>query len=85
MKFSFDEKTGIYNLQISDKTIVDSELKQNLIIDYDENGKVIGIEILPFNAEEIALGHKLSKSQHSRENSNWLNNKPEIYTDANIL
>jgi uncharacterized protein YuzE len=55
MKFFFDEQTGTYALVLSEAKIIDSELKKNLVINYGADGQVIGLEILPFDAEGLAL------------------------------
>ena len=57
MQFYFDEQTGVYNIQFSTATIEDSELKQNLVIDYDKNGKIVGLEVFPFNIEKKPRDH----------------------------
>ena len=51
MQFTFDQKSGVYYIQLSDKKVVDSDVKKNLVIDYDRDGEVVGIEILPFDAQ----------------------------------
>ncbi|MFH1546522.1 MAG: DUF2283 domain-containing protein [Patescibacteria group bacterium] len=51
MQFTFDQKSGVYYIQLSGKKVVDSDVKKNLVIDYDRNGEVVGIEILPFDAQ----------------------------------
>jgi uncharacterized protein YuzE len=43
----YDKEVDILVIRISDKKIVDSdELRKGIILDYDENGNVVKIEIL---------------------------------------
>ena len=51
MQFTFDQKSGVYYIQLSSKKVVDSDVKKNLVIDYDRDGEVVGIEILPFDTQ----------------------------------
>ena len=47
MKFSFDKETDSLYLKFNDKSGVDSiVIKDDYIADVDENGKIVGIEIL---------------------------------------
>ena len=63
INISYDEETDILDIKFSNNKIIDSEINEasGLIVDYDENNKMIGIEILSFskktsqNAELQAL------------------------------
>lgn len=48
MKIHFDEKADAVYIQLNDrKKIIDSqEVERNVILDFDSDGKVVGIEIL---------------------------------------
>ena len=47
MNIKFDKETDIVYLRFTDAEIVESdEEKPGIIIDYDENGSVVGIEFL---------------------------------------
>ena len=47
MKIKYDKETDIMYLRFSENKIEESaEEKQGIIIDYDENGKIVAIEIL---------------------------------------
>lgn len=59
MQFNYDESTGIYSLQIADKKIVESDIKRNIVIDYGDDGNVVGIEFFPFDVEQTATRKKL--------------------------
>lgn len=52
MKIKYDQEADIIYLRFGEGKIVESdEIKDGLIVDYDENGNPIAIEIL--NAKEI--------------------------------
>jgi len=63
INLSYDKETDILDIKFSNNKIIDSEINEasGLIVDYDENNKMIGIEILSFskktsqNAELQAL------------------------------
>lgn len=47
MNIKFDQETGIVYLRFSDAEIVESdEEKPGVIIDYDKDGNIVGIEML---------------------------------------
>lgn len=49
MKISYDKQTDVLYLKFSDKKIKDSEeIEENVVLDFDENNKVAGVEILYF-------------------------------------
>ncbi len=51
INISYDEETDILDIKFSNNKIIDSEINEasGLIVDYDENNKMIGIEILSFS------------------------------------
>lgn len=47
MKIKYDRQTDILYIQFSDLSILESdEEKPGIILDYAENGEIVGIEIL---------------------------------------
>lgn len=42
------DKDGIRVIEFSRKSVVDSDTCGNVVIDYDEDGNVVSLEILPF-------------------------------------
>jgi uncharacterized protein YuzE len=52
MNIKFDKATDIVYLRFSDADIAESdEEKPGIIIDYDKNGQVVGIELLDASAK----------------------------------
>ena len=51
IKFSYDKKTDIFDIKFSDKKIVENEYveESGIVIDYDKDNKIVGIEILSFS------------------------------------
>jgi uncharacterized protein YuzE len=49
----YDEEANILSIRFSKKKSVDSEVKGNVVIDYDENGEIVAIEIMKINLDEF--------------------------------
>jgi uncharacterized protein YuzE len=49
MKITYDKKADVLYIKLSDNKIIESEeMEKNIVIDYDSNNHVVGIEILYF-------------------------------------
>ena len=56
MEFSFDEEADALYIYISRVAIVESEpLNKNLVIDYDKDRNICGIEILNYSHSNLDL------------------------------
>jgi uncharacterized protein YuzE len=54
MKIKYDKETDILYIKLSDLTIDESdEDKKDIILDYAENGSIVGIEILNASKQHI--------------------------------
>jgi len=58
-KIKYDKKLNILSIRLSKKKSVDSEIKDNIIIDYDENGEIVNIEIMKISLGEFMRDKKL--------------------------
>jgi len=47
------------SIRLSEKKSVDSDIKDNIVIDYDEKGEIVNIEIMKINLNEFAKAKKL--------------------------
>lgn len=55
MKIFYDEKVDALYLRLDDSNIVDSEeVKEGIVLDYNQNEQVVGIEILNIS-ERVSL------------------------------
>jgi uncharacterized protein YuzE len=52
-KIKYDPKSNILSIRLSKKKSFDSDIKGNIVIDYDENGEIVNIEIMKINLEEF--------------------------------
>jgi uncharacterized protein YuzE len=52
-KIKYDPKSNILSIRLSKKKSVDSDIKGNIVIDYDEKGEIVNIEIMKINLEEF--------------------------------
>ena len=59
-QIKYDKKSNILSIRLSKKRSVDSEVKDNIVIDYDKNGEIVNIEIMKINIEEFAKIKKLT-------------------------
>ncbi len=49
MRIEYDSKADVLYIKLSDTMPVESEhLENNVVIDYDENDNMVGVEILDF-------------------------------------
>lgn len=49
MNFNYDKEADALYIKLSDQPVVDSaEVEPHVVVDYDENDQVVGVEILYF-------------------------------------
>lgn len=53
-KISYDKKTNTVNVRLSNKKSVDSDVRGNVVIDYDDKGCVVGIDIMGISIGEFS-------------------------------
>lgn len=58
-KIKYDKKSNILSIKLSNKKSVDSEIKDNIVIDYDEKGEIVNIEIMKISLGEFAKGKRV--------------------------
>jgi len=58
-KIKYDKESNILSIKLNKKRSVDSDVKDNIVIDYDENGEIVNIEIMKINLNEFAKAKKL--------------------------
>ena len=67
-KIKYEKKMKILSIRLSNNPSVDSDVRENVIIDYDKNGKVVNIEIMNISFEEFSkTKNYLDKLLHSKE------------------
>jgi len=59
-QIKYDSKINILSIRFSRKKSVDSDVKDNVVIDYDEKGNIVNIEIMKVNLQEF------SKTENTR-------------------
>lgn len=52
-KIKYDKEVEILSLRLSDRKSVDSDVRDNVVVDYDKDGKVVNIEIMNISLEEF--------------------------------
>ena len=53
-KIQYHEKEKILSIRLSENKSVDSDVQNNIVIDYDKDGKVVNLEIMPVSLEEFS-------------------------------
>jgi len=59
-QIKYDKSSNILSIKLSKKKSIDSEIKGNIVIDYDESGEIVNIEIMKINLNEFAKIQKLA-------------------------
>ena len=49
LKISYDKKSAVLSVEIADKKSADSDIQGNMVIDYDQNGRVVRVNIYEFD------------------------------------
>ncbi|MEM3712209.1 MAG: DUF2283 domain-containing protein [Thermoproteota archaeon] len=58
----YDPLADALYIRVRNGNIVDSiEIRENVIADFDQNGEVVGIEIINFSKSKIDIGEMLMK------------------------
>ena len=56
IRLKYDRSSDALYIRVKENRIVDSEeVAPGIIVDYDENGEIVGIEILGFSKKKINL------------------------------
>lgn len=64
MEFSYDKKANALYLRFSfDKVALSDEISEGIIVDYNENNKLIGIEILNFTERSLILNDLIQMNE----------------------
>jgi len=59
-KIHYDKKSNILSIRLSKKKSVDSDMKDNIVIDYDEKGEIVNIEIMKVSLGEFIGARKFT-------------------------
>ena len=52
-QIKYDSKVNILSIRFSKKKSVDSDIKDNVVIDYDQDGNIVNLEIMKINLAEF--------------------------------
>ena len=61
-KIKYDPGVNILSLKLSRKKSVDSDIQENVVVDYDKDGNVVNIDIMDFSIEEFSRVKEFSRS-----------------------
>jgi len=52
-KINYDQEAKIMTIQVSGKKSVDSDVQDNIVVDYDKKGEIVRIEIMNISLNEF--------------------------------
>ena len=52
-KISYDPEVKILSIRLQKTKSVDSELKENVVLDYDKSGRLVNIDIMEVDVEDL--------------------------------
>jgi len=53
-QIQYDQKVNILKIRLSNKKSVDSDVRDNIVVDYDKNSEIVNIEIMNVNLNEFS-------------------------------
>jgi len=59
-KIQYDPEVQILTIRFNKNKIVDSDVKSNVVIDYDKDGEIVSLEILSTDLEGIITEKELA-------------------------
>lgn len=68
IKIFYDKASEVLSLEMQRKKSVDSEIRDNVVIDYDQDGKVVRVNFYNFNFRDFRENKKglASFSRHQK-------------------
>lgn len=52
-KIVYDSEVKILSIRLSKNKSVDSDVKDNVVLDYDKDGKLVNIDVMRVNLEDV--------------------------------
>ncbi|MDD4989901.1 MAG: DUF2283 domain-containing protein [Candidatus Pacebacteria bacterium] len=52
-QIKYDKNSNIVSIRVSDEKSVDSDVKNNVVVDYDKNGQIVNIDIMKIGIGEF--------------------------------
>ena len=53
-KIQYHAKEKILSIRLSNKKSVDSDVQDNIVVDYDKDGNVVNLEVMPVSMNEFS-------------------------------
>lgn len=53
-QIKYDKNSKILSIRLSKEKSVDSDVKDNVVVDYDKNGEIVNIDIMEINLSEFS-------------------------------
>jgi len=52
-QIKYNNDAGILSIRVSRKRSIDSDVNNNVVVDYDENGEIVNIDIMKIGLDEF--------------------------------
>lgn len=69
-KINYDPKVNILSIKLSNKKSIDSDIKNNIVMDYAKNGDITNIDVMGIDINEFADLNLLAS--HPMYNLKWI-------------
>lgn len=57
-KIQYDPKVRILSVRLSDEKSVDSDVQDNVVLDYDADGHLVNIDVMEVDLENLVRGDR---------------------------
>ncbi|MFH1392308.1 MAG: DUF2283 domain-containing protein [bacterium] len=69
-KINYDSKVNILSIKLSNKKSIDSDIKNNIVMDYAKNGDITNIDVMGIDISEFTDLNLLAS--HPMHNLKWI-------------
>ncbi|MEK7482567.1 MAG: DUF2283 domain-containing protein [Patescibacteria group bacterium] len=59
-QIKYDKNSNIVSIRVSAEKSVDSDVKNNVVVDYDENGEIVNIDIMKIGISQFRQINKVA-------------------------
>lgn len=53
-KIKYNKQAKILSIRLDEEKSVDSDIKKNIVVDYDKHGNIVNIDIMNINLDEFS-------------------------------
>jgi len=79
-KIKYNKETKILRIRLSNKQSVDSDIRGNVVVDYDKEGKIVNLDIMSISLEEFSKTEDYFNRFLHRPKRKVANSKVRVYS-----